>query len=107
MPLVVVLVEHGEQPGYATVEAATDDGDPEGRDERRYEFDVPDEIDHHEEECERDGRADHEPDPESFAQLRRLGTVFGVSGFLVKVCVSHPLDIRQIRTPVGVGFTAD
>jgi hypothetical protein len=100
-PLVAVLVEHSEQPGDTTVKAAADDGDPEGRDQSRYEFDVPNEIDHHEEDCERYGCADHETDSERFAQRCGLGAVFGVSGCLVKARVSHPPDIRQIRTPVG------
>ncbi len=64
---MAVLVKHREQSGDTTVKAAADDGHPEGRDECWYEFDVPNEIDHHEEDRERDRCADHEADPERFA----------------------------------------
>lgn len=96
---MAVLVEHREETGDATVEAATHDGDPEGRDQRRDEFDVPDEIDHYEKDRERDRSSNHEPDSERFAEAGRFGTVGGVSGCLINVCVSHPPDIRHIRTP--------
>ncbi len=101
---MAVLVQHGEQSGYTTVKAAADDGHPEGRDERRDEFDVSNEIDHHEEDRECDGCADHETDPERLAQLCRFGILFGVSVCLVMGCVGHPPDIRQIRTSVGTPF---
>ena len=104
---MTVLVEYREQPGDSTVKAAAYDRHPEGRDECRYEFDVPDDIDHHEEDRERDRCTDHKTDPERFAEPGRFGTVFGVFGSLIKAGVIHLPDIRHIRTPVGAASTDD
>ena len=97
---MALLIEHRKKTGDAAIEAATHDGHPERGDQRRDEFDITDDINHYEEDHERDGGTDHEPDPECFAELGRFGIVRGVSGCLINVCVSHVPDIRHIRALV-------